>query len=134
MNFIAKAKFVKVAPDKIRILSSMIKGQKTDWALAQLEFSGIAGAIPLINAIKQAMDQVKAKSLTIDDFKIATTQVDEGPKLKRRRIRHQGRSTMILKRMAHVTVVLTDELKDKKSEDKVKDSAKLMTKAVKGSK
>lgn len=121
MEFIAKAKFVKVAPDKIRILSDMIKKQKVEWALSQLEFSGIAGAVPLINAIKQAKDQVKTKSLNLDDFSIATTKIDEGPKLKRRRILHQGRSTMILKRMAHVTVVLTD---DKKAEIKAIEGSK----------
>lgn len=111
MNFTAKAKFIKIAPDKIRVLSSMIKNQKTDWALSQLEYAGIAGASPLINALNQALDQVKSKSLNPDDFRILTTQVDEGPKLKRRRILHQGRSTMILKRMSHVTIVLTDEKK-----------------------
>lgn len=111
MNFTAKAKFIKIAPDKIRVLSSMIKNQKTDWALSQLEYAGISGASPLINALNQALDQVKSKSLNPDDFRILTTQVDEGPKLKRRRILHQGRSTMILKRMSHVTVILTDEKK-----------------------
>lgn len=109
MNFTAKAKFIKIAPDKIRVLSSMIKSQKTGWVLSQLEFAGIAGAKPLINALRQAIDQAKSKNLNPEDFKILTTKVDEGPKLKRRRILHQGRSTMILKRMSHVTVVITDE-------------------------
>lgn len=111
MNFTAKAKFIKIAPDKIRVLSSMIKNHKTDWVLDQLTYAGIAGAKPLINALKQAIDQVKSKNLNPDDFSILTTQVDEGPKLKRRRILHQGRSTMILKRMSHVTVIITDEIK-----------------------
>ncbi|AKM82690.1 TPA: 50S ribosomal protein L22 [Candidatus Berkelbacteria bacterium] len=129
MNFISKQRFSKIAPDKIRILSSMIKGQKVDWALAQLEFSGKIGSKSLINAIKQAMDQVKVKGLNIDDFRISTTQVDEGPKLKRRRIRHQGRSTMILKRMSHVAVILTDEIKPKAKKETTKEVV-----ATKGSK
>lgn len=121
MNFTAKAKFIKIAPDKIRVLSSMIKGQKTDWALDQLVYAGIVGAKPLINALKQAIDQVKSKNLNPDDFHIFTTKVDEGPKLKRRRILHQGRSSMILKRMSHVTIELTD---DKKPEIKATERKK----------
>lgn len=134
MNFTSKQKFAKIAPDKIRILSSMIKDQKADWALSQLEFSGKIGAKPLMLAIKQAMDQIKDKGLNLEDFHIATTQVDEGPKLKRRRILHQGRSSMILKRMSHVTVILTDELTTKLKKEAKKAKASKEVVATKGSK
>lgn len=130
MEIISKERFAKFTPDKVRVLVSMIKGKSPETALPILEFSGKDAATPIISAIRQAMDQVKSKDLNIEDFKIKTIMSDEGPKLKRRRIRHQGRSTAILKRMAHVTVVLSsDDLKDPKK-DVIKDIPKTEAKII----
>lgn len=109
MEIVAKSKFIKTAPDKIRILSNILKNRKIDDALAQLTFVNKVGAKPLSLALKQAKGQIKDKNKEVNDFLIKTLQVDEGPKLKRRRIVHQGRATMILKRMSHVKIVLTDD-------------------------
>ena len=42
----------------------------------------------------------------IDELKIATITVDEGPLLKRFMARAKGRGTRILKRTSHITVVV----------------------------
>lgn len=99
-------RFIKTAPDKIRILSPMLKGKNYPQAIAQLQFSARAAAKPLILVLKQAKDQVKEQISNEEQLKVKEIRVDEGPKLKRRRIRHQGRATPILKRMSHLTVVL----------------------------
>ena len=110
MNIIAKEKFTRTAPDKIRILTNFIKGKDAEWAIDQLTYSGKMAAKPLILALKQAKDQIKDKSNgDIEKFLIKEVRIDEGPKLKRRRIKHKGMSTAILKRGSHVTVILTDE-------------------------
>lgn len=103
----AKAKFIRTAPDKIRILSNLVKGKSIAQAITQLTFSGRAAAKPLILVLKQAKDIAKDKNIQ-GELVVKTLQVNEGPKLKRRRIRQQGRSTAILKRGSHITIVLTD--------------------------
>ena len=115
MEIVSKTKFAKFTPDKVRILVSMVKGKKPEDALPQLEYSGKAAARPIVSALKQAMDQIKSRDLNLSDFSIKTIMSDEGPKLKRRRIRHQGRATAILKRMSHVTVVLADNKDETKT-------------------
>ena len=45
----------------------------------------------------------------IDELKIATIMVDEGPTFKRGRARAKGRGTRILKRNSHITVTVADE-------------------------
>lgn len=108
-QILSKRRFVKTTPDKIRLISHNIKGRSPTQALAILDFSGKAAAKPLKLAIKSALAIAKDKNLNENDLIIKNILVNEGPKLKRRRIIQQGRATAILKRMSHITVVLTDE-------------------------
>lgn len=123
MEIQSTAKFIRVTPDKIRILSNLVKGKTIDRALVQLAFAGRAAAKPLILVLKQAQDQAKEKNIQ-GDLMVKTVKVDEGPKLKRRRIRHQGRATAILKRMSHVTIVLSEQSNAKLKTQKVKETKK----------
>ena len=102
------ARFVKTAPDKIRILAGLVKGKTLNQGLDQLQFAGKYAAKPLSLVLKQAKAQIKDQNLIEDNFKVIEVRVDEGPKLKRRRICHQGRSTAILKRMSHITIILRE--------------------------
>lgn len=100
------ARFVKTAPDKVRILAGLVKGKTVQHGLDQLQFAGKYAALPLGLVLKQLKAQLKDLNLVEDDYKVSEVRVDEGPKLKRRRIRHQGRSTAILKRMCHITIIM----------------------------
>jgi len=115
MEVIARARYVKDAPDKIRILSEVIKNKMVDEAINQLKFTGREASKSLILVLKQGESQIKQKDLQVEDFKIKSLQVDEGPKLKRRRIHAKGRSTMILKRMSHIKIVLQSDKEIKKA-------------------
>jgi len=108
MTITSKARFVRTAPDKIRNLAGLLKDKTIESAISQLSFSGREARKPLILVLKQARAQIKDKNLEPKDFFVKGLQVNEGPKLKRRRILHQGRSTMVLKRMAHIAIVLDD--------------------------
>ncbi len=100
------ARFVKTAPDKVRILAGLVRGKNLNYGLEQLEFAGRYAALPLSLVLKQLKAQIKDLGVNEDDYIVGEVRVDEGPKLKRRRICHQGRSTAILKRMCHITVIL----------------------------
>jgi len=133
MEITAKARFIKTTPDKIRILAALLIKRKIDAALDQLTASNKVGAKSLSLVLKQAKGQIKDKNKEVEDFQIKSLQVDEGPKLKRRRICSKGRSTMILKRMAHIKITLTDnsdekvvkqEIKEEKSKKNIKATLK----------
>jgi large subunit ribosomal protein L22 len=120
MEIISKRRFVRNAPDKIRLFSKMLHKKTIEEAIDQLRNSHKSAAEPLILVLKQAQDQIKTRDAKTEEFKIAQINIDEGPKLKRRRFLHQGRATMILKRMSHITIVLTDDGKSKIKDQKSK--------------
>ena len=44
----------------------------------------------------------------IDELKVSSTFVDEGPTMKRIQARSKGRANRILKRTSHITVMVAD--------------------------
>ena len=124
MEINVSSRFVKSAPDKLRIFSSMLKRKTIDQAINQLENSSQYASNRLVLILKQAKNQIKNKNVSSDIFSLKEIRINEGPKLKRRRLRHQGRATAILKRMSHVTLVLTDNGKSKKSSKKSQELLK----------
>ena len=128
--FESKRRFIHQAPDKLRLAGSLIKNKNVLEAISILSLRPLAASKPLILTLKQAQEMAKHKDITDTDLYVKTIKVDEGPKLKRRRIIHRGRATAILKRMAHVTLILEDKskLSVKKPDEKV------LTPKVKGKK
>jgi large subunit ribosomal protein L22 len=105
----AKAKFVRTAPRKARMVTELVKGKGVGEALNILAFTKKAPAKIVAKLLKSAVanaDQVK--SVDIDQLFIKRISVDQGPTMKRYRPRAMGRATMIRKRMSHITVVLED--------------------------
>lgn len=120
LEIVSRRRFVKNAPDKVRLAGSLIKGKNLSQAMDILRFTKLAAAKPLLLILKQGLSLAKDKDIPTENLQIKIIRIDEGPKLKRRRIVHQGRSTAILKRMAHVTVILTDDEKSKIKNQKSK--------------
>jgi large subunit ribosomal protein L22 len=57
----------------------------------------------LLSAVANAENNLGAD---VDDLKVATITVDEGPQLKRMQARAKGRGSRIIKRTSHITVVV----------------------------
>ena len=109
MEVRAVAKYVRISPQKVRLISDAIKGKPVEKALATIKFmpqkaAGIVEKV-LRSAVANA-DQVP--DLDIDDLVVGNLTADVGPSLKRFRARARGRGTRIIKRTSHVTVVLTE--------------------------
>ena len=111
MEVKAVARYVRISPQKVRMLADAIKGKPVDKALNMLRFmpqksAGIVEKV-LRSAVANA-DQVP--DIDIDSLIVGNLLVDCGPMFKRFRARARGRGTRILKRSSHVTVVLTEAL------------------------
>jgi ribosomal protein L22 len=104
----AKARYVRVAPRKARLIADQIRGMPVDEARTLLAFSSRGAARDLANLLDSAAANAEANhELVADDLKIADVRVDEGPTLKRWRARARGRATPIHKRTSHLSVALT---------------------------
>lgn len=109
MEVRAVAKYVRISPQKVRLISDAIKGKPVEKALATIKFmpqkaAGIVEKV-LQSAVANA-DQISG--IDVDDLVVGNLIADCGPSLKRFRARARGRGTRIIKRTSHVTVILTE--------------------------
>jgi large subunit ribosomal protein L22 len=130
----AQAKFIRMAPRKVRLLVSLIRGMHVRDARLQLEFSTKDAAVPVLKALNSAVANAE-HNLKADtsNFHVLTAYVDEGPKFMRFTPRAQGRATPIRKRMSHITIVVGDkheEVVEAKSEVKEVKAEKKATKST----
>ena len=97
----------RISPQKARLVADQVRGLPVQRASDLLQFSDKKAAHMirkvLVSAISNAENNLGAD---IDELKVATIMVDEGPVLKRFMARAKGRGTRILKRTSHITVVV----------------------------
>ena len=109
MEAIATAKFVRMAPRKVRFVLDTVRGKYAREALAQLQFTPNHAAVEIAKVVKSACANAESNfGLNADALKIVRCFVDGGPTLKRVQPRAQGRAYRILKRTSHITVVVED--------------------------
>jgi ribosomal protein L22 len=106
----ARARYVRVAPRKARLVADQVRGLHLDDALPLLRFSTRSAAQDIRKLIESAAANAEANhDLVADDLMIKDIHVDEGPTLRRYRPRALGRATRINKRTSHIVVALTPE-------------------------
>jgi ribosomal protein L22 len=106
----ARARFVRVAPRKARLVADLVRGLPLEDALPLLRFSTRSAAQDIRKLIESAAANAENNhDLVADDLLIKDIHVDEGPTLRRYRPRALGRATRINKRTSHIAVALTPE-------------------------
>ena len=103
----ATAKFVRMAPRKVRMVVDQIRNKSVDQALEALQFSTRAAAEPVAKVVRSAVANAENNNiLRSENLVIAAADVDEGPTLKRIRPRAKGSASRINKRTSHITVIV----------------------------
>jgi large subunit ribosomal protein L22 len=106
----AKARYVRVAPRKARLVADQVRGLPVTEARTLLNFSSRGAARDIAKLLDSAAANAESNhDLIADDLRIATITVDEGPTIKRWRARARGRATRIDKRTSHISLALTPE-------------------------
>ena len=104
----AKARYVRVAPRKARLVADQVRGMPVPEARTLLAFSTRDAARDVGRLLDSAAANAEANhDLIADDLRIAEIYVDEGPTLKRWRARARGRASRIDKKTSHLSVALT---------------------------
>jgi len=106
----AIAKYIRVSPQKARLVVDLVRGEKVENAKRILQFTRKYAAGVVSKVLKSAVANAK-QNPNIDESILYVKEifVDQGPTLKRWRARAQGRAASIRKRMSHITVVLDEE-------------------------
>jgi large subunit ribosomal protein L22 len=109
----AKCKYLRKTARKSRLVCDAIRGKMVGEALGLLEFSIKKDVSKdIAKLIKSAVSNLQNKHsdahINVDELVIKQINVDNGPVQKRFRPRAQGRAYRILKRMCHITVVVSN--------------------------
>ena len=113
MEATATLRYLKAAPQKVRLVADLIRGKKVDEALSILRFMKKHSAKDLEKLLRSAIANAENKETGVDtdDLVVSKIYVNEGPREKRVQPAPMGRAYRIQKRKAHVTVHVSDEVK-----------------------
>ena len=104
----ATGRFIRMSPQKARLVVDLIRGKNVNEALMTLKFTNKRATREIEKVVKSAVANATQKSETIDVDNLFVEQcfINEGPRLKRMRPAPMGRAYRIQRRTAHITIKL----------------------------
>ena len=106
----ALARYIRISPQKARLIADLVRGKSVDHAITSLRFLPKKGARLLKKVIESALANASQnEGIDVDTLYVKSIFIDGGPMLKRIMPRAQGRANRILKRTSHITVVLDEQ-------------------------
>ena len=110
METSATLRNVRVSPQKARLVCDQVRGLPVERALEILAFSPKKSAHLVKKVLESAIANAEHNDgADVDELRVSTVFVDQGPVLKRIRARAKGRANRILKRTSHITVRVSDQ-------------------------
>lgn len=106
----ATAKYIRIAPRKVRIVMNLVRGKSVADALAILKFTPKVGADAVEKVLRSAIANAENNfDMDVDRLFISSAFVDQGPTLKRIHLRSRGQAFKILKHTSHITVAVNEK-------------------------
>tara|TARA_X000000368_G_scaffold111871_1_gene87156 strand:+ start:206 stop:604 length:399 start_codon:yes stop_codon:yes gene_type:complete len=116
----AKVRMLKTSPQKLNLVSRMIRNKPVNIALAQLKFSKKRIANDVRKCLESAIANAENNhDLDIEELVVSEAYVGKNLVLKRGRPRARGRYGKILKPFSQITIKVKQILKNDKEEEKV---------------
>jgi large subunit ribosomal protein L22 len=116
MTVTVKLNYLRISPRKVRLIADLIRGKEVKAAKNQLQFLNQKAAYVLLKFLNSATAAARNDfHLDESNLYISKLLVDEGPKLKRWRQRARGMAYEIQKKTSHITLVLDEIEKRRKS-------------------
>jgi large subunit ribosomal protein L22 len=110
----ALARYVRVSPQKARLVVDLIRGQRAEDALQILHYTKKRIAQNIEKILRSAIANAERKaedageSLDVDHLYVSRCFVNEGPRWKRLRPAPMGRAFRYQKRTSHILVAVTE--------------------------
>ena len=110
MEVKATAKYIRIAPRKLRIVMNLIRGKNVNEAFAILQFTPKVGSEVIEKVLRSAVANAEHNNdMNVDNLVVSSYYVDQGPTMKRIHPRSRGQAFKILKRSSHVTVCVSEK-------------------------
>nr|VFK28678.1 MAG: LSU ribosomal protein L22P [Candidatus Kentron sp. MB]VFK32256.1 MAG: LSU ribosomal protein L22P [Candidatus Kentron sp. MB]VFK75775.1 MAG: LSU ribosomal protein L22P [Candidatus Kentron sp. MB] len=111
MSVTAKLRFIRISPQKARLVADQVRGLDVGKATDLLQLSRKKAARIVGKLLSAAVANAEHnEGMDIDKLYVSALYVDQGPSYKRIRVRARGRVNRILKRTSHITITLSDTL------------------------
>ena len=114
MEFRAEARFMRVSPQKARLVLDLIKGRRVEDALNTLTFTKkrVAATVEklLRSAVQNAnyVSQEKGLDVDVDNLYVKRAVANDGPRMKRIRPAPMGRAYRYVRRLAHIELAIAE--------------------------
>ena len=107
MQFVAKARYLRFSPYKIRPIVDVIRGKNVQYALNWLSTYAAKKAMPVIKVVASAAANAKQlQNLDAAHLVIKDIRVDQGPIVRYFKPGAMGRANIQRKRMSHMSVIV----------------------------
>jgi large subunit ribosomal protein L22 len=114
MEFRAEMRYLRVSPQKARLVLDLIKGRRVEDARNTLLFTKKRVAAHVGKLLQSALDNAnflsaeKNLDVDIDNLYVKSAIANDGPRMKRIRPAPQGRAYRYQRRISHITLVLEE--------------------------
>src|SRR5712675_355884 len=118
MEFRAQARYMRVSPQKARLVLELIKGRKVEDALNTLIFTKKRVAPTIEKLLRSALENAnylsseKGIDVDVDNLYVKSAVANDGPRMKRIRPAPMGRAFHYVRRIAHLEIVLAERNKN----------------------
>jgi large subunit ribosomal protein L22 len=118
MEFRAEMRYLRVSPQKARLVLNLIKGRRVEEARNTLAFTKKRVAAHVGKLLQSALDNAnflsteKGLDVEIDNLYVKRAIANDGPRMKRIRPAPQGRAYRFQRRIAHIELVLAERGKN----------------------
>jgi large subunit ribosomal protein L22 len=118
MEFRAQTRFVRVSPQKARLVLDLIKGQRVEDALNTLAFTKKRVAAKVEKLLRSAVENAnylsteKNVDVDLDNLYVKHAVANDGPRMKRIRPAPMGRAFRYVRRIAHIEIALAERGKN----------------------
>jgi large subunit ribosomal protein L22 len=114
MEFRAEARYMRVSPQKARLVLDLIKGRRVEDALNTLVFTKKRVAATIEKLLRSALENAnylsteKNLDLDVDSLYVKSAVANDGPRMKRIRPAPMGRAFRYVRRIAHIEISLAE--------------------------
>lgn len=107
MQFVAKARYIRFSPYKLRPLADVIRGKSAQYALHWLQTCRVKRSEPLSKVVASAAaNAMNLQNIEADKLFVKEIKVDQGPSYRYYKPGAMGRANPYRKRFSHINVIL----------------------------
>ena len=106
----AEARYVRVSPQKARLVVDLIRGRNAGQALTILRTTNKRIALSIEKVLRSAIANAQNRSTDVDVDKLVVSEayVNEGPRSRRVRPAPMGRAYRYQRRVSHIAVTVAE--------------------------